>query len=222
MRKFTNLKDSEWEAFEQEILGIAAVFSELREDIFDHTPPKTVADDLKALDDALTIALQTINPLQLEHQERQDITATPFNWPVTQALSTARRAMNARHGITEQDPTTYPTELIKNLRELRDAARLAYELERPGRGNSARRNSSSARMSDLAKNFVFKFRSRFGYMPPMSKSGRDVELLQRMFEKAGEASNDAAEQLRRAIENDTAGRKLVPSARTAKASKRPK
>lgn len=212
----------EWEDFEQEILGVAATFSQLRGDPFDHTPPKIVADDLKALDDALTVALQAIGPLQLEHQEGQNITATPFNWPVVQALSTARGGMNAHRGITGQDPAVYPTDLIKGLRELRDAARFALELEKPGRGNSARRNPSSARMADLAKNFVFRFRSRFGYMPPMSKSGREVELLRRMFEKAGEASNDAAEQLRQAIENDTAGRELVPSARTAKASKRPK
>lgn len=212
----------EWEDFEQEILGVAATFSQLRGDPFDHTPPKIVADDLKALDDALTVALQRIGPLQLEHQEGQDITANPFNWPLVQALSTARGVINAHHGITEQAPAVYPTDLIKGLRELRDAARLARESERPGRGNSARRNPSSARMAELAKNFVFKFRNRFGYMPPMSKSGREVELLRRMFEVAGEASNDVAEQLRQAIENDTVGRELLPNARTAKSSKRPK
>lgn len=222
MQKFTNIKDPEWEAFEQETLGIAAAFSRLKEDPFDHTPPKTVADGLKALDDALTIALQALGPLQLEHQEGQDITAAPFNWPLVQALGTARRVMNAHHGITEQDPATYPTDLIKGLRELRDATRFAHELEKPGRGNSPRRTPSSARMADLAKNFVFKFRTRFGYMPPMSKSGPEVDLLQRMFEAAGEVSNDVAEQLRKAIERDSAGRELLPSARAARASKRPK
>ncbi|MNZ98310.1 hypothetical protein D3C78_1175880 [compost metagenome] len=211
-----------WEDFEQEILGVAAIFSQLRAAPFAHTPPKIIADELKTLDDALTVALQAIGPLQLEHHEGQDITATPFNWPVVQALSTARGVMNDLRGITGQDPADYPTDLIKGLRELRDAARDARERERPGRGNSARRNQSSARMADLAKNFVFKFRSRFGYMPPMSKSGREVELLRRMFEAAGEFSNDVAEQLRKAIEQDTVGRELLPNARAAKSSKRPK
>lgn len=214
--------DQKWVAFEKTILEIAATFAELRKDRFDHTPPKSIADDLKSLDRALTVALQAIGPLELEHQEGQDIASTPFNWPVVQALSTARWAMDVGRGITEEVPAAYPTDLIKGLRELRDAARFALELEKGSRGNSARRNPSSARMADLAKNFVFTFRSRFGYMPPMSKSGREVELLRKMFEKAGEVSNDAAEQLRRAIEKDAVGRKLLPSARTTKTSKRPK
>lgn len=216
------IPDPKWVAFEQTILEIATTFGELRKDRFDHTPPKNVAVDLKALDRALTVALQVIGPLQLEYQEGQDISAIPFNWPVVLALSAAHGVMNVHSGITEHGPATYPTDLIKGLRELRDAARLALDQEKPRRGNSERRNPSSARMADLAKNFVFTFRSRFGYMPAVSKSGREVELLRKMFERAGEVSNDAAEQLRRAIEKDAVGRKLLPSARTTKTSKRPK
>jgi len=216
----------EWEDFEKEILVVAMTFSKLRGDPFDHTPPKTIADDLKALDDALTVALQAIGPLQLEHQEGRDITATSFNWPAVEALRTARAVMNAHRGITGQDPAVYPTDLIKGLQELRDAARFAHEREKPGRGNSERRNPSSARMADLAKNFVFRFRSRFGYMPPITKDGREIKLLERMLEVAGQPSinegKDCGQLLRSAIEKDAAGRELLPSARTAKAAKRAK
>ena len=212
---------ADWAEFEREILEIAATFAELRKCEGDHRPPHEVVRDLEVIDRALTVALQQLCSLQLEHEERQDISSSPFNWPVVQALMHGRTVIGALRGDGAGEVTAYPTELIKGLRELRDASRKAIELEKPGRGNSARRNPTAARKADLAKNFVFRFRRWFGYMPPMSHTGQEVELLQRMFEAAGEVSNDVAEQLRQAIEKDD-GRALLPSARTAKSVKRAK
>lgn len=215
-------KNDEWLVFEHEILDVAATFAELKKDAFDHAPPKNVIRDLRILDKALTVTLQAIAPLQLEHQEGQDIITSPFNWPTVVELSHARVSMNAKRDKLIDEIPTYPSGLISGLRELRDAARFSIALMKPRPGNSGRRNSSSARMADLAKNFVFRFRCRFGYMPPMSKTGREVELLQTMFEIAGEVSTDAAEQLRQAIEKDTVGRELLKSARIGKISRRAK
>lgn len=211
--------NNDWGEFECEIMEIATTFAALKTDSFSHKKPKEIVHDLEVLDKALTVALQKVVSLRLEHQEGQDVSVSPFNWPVVTELSNARMIMNAKRGKLANEIPAYPSDLIKGLFELRDAAHFSIEMMRPGRGNSERRNSSSARMADLAKNFVFRFRRRFGHMPPKSKTGPAVELLRRMFEKAGEVSNDAAEQLRQAIEKDTAG---LQSARVAKAAKRAK
>ena len=205
-----------WEDFVQEILGMASVFAELRGDSFDLTPPKKIATDLQKIDKSLTTALQKLLALQLEHREGQNIITQPFNWPVVQALDYARLISHTseKHLITEI--RHYPSALIKELRELRDLARLALKLEKPNRGNSPGRDQSAARKSRLAKNFVFRFRSRFGFMPPITKTGRVIELLKEMFEAAGETSVQIDYHLRKAIENDTTGRKLLPPAKNSK------
>jgi len=212
-----------WSAFQDEILGIAATFAELKKCEGDHRPPHEMVRDLDAIDKALTVALQQLKPLRIEHQEGQDISAQPFNWPVVLSLGQARSAMLALRGELATEKPAYPTELLSGLRELRDAARKAIELETPRRGNSARRNSTSARRADLAKNFVFRYRSRFGHMPPMSKTGDVVDLLQKMLNAAGEGDDaDAGALLRQAIETDEAGRALLPRVRFAKSAKRAK
>lgn len=217
------MDDVTWAEFECEILGIAATFAELKKCEGDHRPPHELIRDLEAIDKAVTVALQQLMALGLEHHEGQDISVEPFNWPVVQSLGIARAVISALRGDLAVETPTYPTELIKGLRELRDAARKAIELGKPGRGNSARRNPTSARRADLAKNFVFRYRSRFGHMPPMSHTGSVVDLVREMLVAAGEGDEaDAYELLRRAIEHDEEGRKLLPNARTAKSVKRAK
>lgn len=212
-----------WSTFQDEILGIASTFAELKKCEGDHRPPHEVVRDLEAIDKSVTVALQQLMALGLEHHEGQDISAAPFNWPVVQSLGQARSVMLALRGELATEKPAYPTELLSGLRELRDAARKAIELEKPGRGNSPRRNPTSARRANLAKNFVFRYRSRFGHMPPMSKTGDVVELLQKMLNAAGEGDDaDAGALLRQAIEKDEAGRALLPKARATKSAKRAK
>jgi hypothetical protein len=212
-----------WSAFQDEILGIAATFAELKKCEGDHRPPHEVVRDLYAIDKTLTVALQQLMELGLEHHEGQDISAEPFNWPVVQSLGQARSVLRGLDNKSLSEISAYPTELIVSLRELRDAARKAIELEKPGRGNSAGRNPTSARRADLAKNFVFRYRSRFGQMPPMSKTGDVVELLQKMLNAAGEGDDaDAGALLRQAIEKDEAGRALLPKAPAVRPAKRAK
>jgi hypothetical protein len=92
------------------------------------------------------------------------------------------------------------------IRELRDASREAIKENKPGRGNSSARSSDTARAASLARNFVFHHRARFGDMPPMSKAGRAVDLLNEMFKIADVGDKkDAAEYLKKAIQHDKAG-----------------
>lgn|GEM_PF-4629708 len=212
-----------WSAFQDEILGIAATFVELKKCEGDHRPPHEVVRDLEAIDKSVTVAVQQLMALGLEHHDGQEISAEPFNWPVVQALQSGRFVMCALAHKPPSEISAYPTDLIAGLRELRDAARKAIELEKAGRGNSARRKPSSARRADLAKNFVFRYRSRFGHMPPMSKTGDVVDLLQKMLNAAGEGDDaDAGALLRQAIEKDEAGRALLPKASAVRPAKRAK
>lgn len=212
----------DWAEFEREILDVAKTFVTLGKCEGDHRPPHEVVSELKIIDKALTNALQKLVPLRLEHAEGQDISTAPFNWPVVQSLGNARAVIGALRGDLVEEAATYPTELIKGLRELRDAARKAIELEKPGRGNSERRNPKSARRADLAKNFVSRHRSRFGHMPPVSHAGQTVDLMDRMLVAAGESGADAYELLRQAIDKGAAGGESLPNARTAKSAKRAK
>jgi hypothetical protein len=213
----TNLTKDEWNRFECEILELGTTFGALkREDRRDFTTPKVIAKDLNSLEIALTVVLQSLVPLQLEHQEGQDAIGIPYNWPLALVLSHNRSVLHSRRGKVEKASPGYPTEIIKDLRELRDVVRYSIEVEKPKRGNDPRRTPASARKATLAKNFVFQFRGRFGYMPPISKTGRVVDLLDKMFTAADEDSNDAAQQLRTAIQNDSVGRDLLPSSLLAK------
>ncbi len=220
MTKVPVTTDEKCAEFERQIFEIAEIFAGCKKYEGDFRPPHAIINDLKIVDKALTAALQKLVSLKLKHQEGQDISKFPFNWPVVQSLSHARLANIVLRGdpIPEHIPT-YPTELIQEIRELRDAARKAIQLEKPKRGNSALRNPTSARQAGLAKNFVFCFRCCFCYMPPISKSGWVVDLLSLMFQKAGEESNDVAVQLRCAIKNDKAGRQLLGSKPSNKGAK---
>lgn len=215
-------KSEDWSKFKREILEIAATFAEVNKCEGSYRKPKDVVLDLEKIETALTVALQTLCSLQLEHEEGQAISSLPFNWPVVQALDHGRAVIDALQGNVAGEIPAYPTELIKGLRKLREAARKAIEMEKPGRGNSTRRNPSSARRADLAKNLVFRYRSRFGHMPPMSHTGPVIDLMREMLIAAGEKCYAEDELLRQAIIKDEAGRALLPNARTAKSVKRAK
>lgn len=216
------IADADWLAFQDEILDIASVFVEIKKLKYAEVNPSNIVRQLKAIDRALTAALQTLGGLELEHQEGQDISVKPFNWPVVQSLGVGRFVVRVQTCKPPLEIPAYPTDVIESLRELRDAARKATEIKNPKRGNSAHRNPVSKRRAALAKNFVFKYRSRFGHMPPMSKTGHVVELLQKMLNAAGEGDDaDAGALLRQAIENDEAGHQLL-RARHAKSAKRSK
>jgi hypothetical protein len=218
------MKPDGWVAFEAEVNELADAFVKMAKCKYDYTPPHKVVRDLKIIDNALTSALQRLIPLNLEHVERQDISVSPFNFPVTSSLYVARSVYHSRkYGELTPHVPAYPSGLISGLRELRDVARMAIEMERPGRGNSPRRNSISARRMDLAKNFVFRYRARFSEMPPMTKTGYVVDLLQNMLNRAGEGDDaDAGELLRQAIEADKVGFELQPKAKKANSVRRSK
>lgn len=194
------------------MLGLARVYAELRTTEGDYRTPTEIVGDLEIIDKALTVALQKLIPLRLEHQEGWDLSVFPYNWTVVQELHCALAVMRPSSHDPIDVPPTFPTKLISDLCLLRDAARKAIEMTKPGRGNSAGRNPSSLRRAHLAKDFVFQYRSQFGRMPTMSQMV--IKLLRRMLDVAGEQDADAYDLLRRAIAKDESGRKLLPSARS--------
>jgi hypothetical protein len=83
-------------------------------------------------------------------------------------------------------------------------SRQAMKAEKPKRGNSTIRAERTRRIDMLGKNFVRLYRGQFNKMPPISKSGRVVDLVQRALEVAGVEGADAAEVLRAGIERAAA------------------
>jgi len=203
------MTDSQWRDFENLMLQFAEIEAYVsKADPYDYTPPTQVALDLEEIDEALTRALQKLEGMRLEHRDGQDISKAPFNWPVTSALQGGWLTKRLRAGqLTpgKGPPPEYPSNLIRGLRELRDIARIAVEEVKPERGNSSERSSDVARAASLARNFVFRFRMSFGVMPPMSKTGRAVNLLNEMFQIAGVGDKDAADYVRTAIKRAKAG-----------------
>lgn len=165
--------------------------------------PADVARELELIDRTITAALQVLAGLDLEHEPNQDLETRPFNHPVVIALHHGREWPHR----TPVDPSEvgktimYPDGAIKVMQELRNAARRAAELTRPKRGNSADRTDSSRRAMWVGKNFVWLYRQHIGNgeMPPVSQTGRAVDLLGRMLCAAGLPDREPAPVLRRAV-----------------------
>lgn len=175
----------QWNAFERRVMEMAQTIRQAQAVKYADATPTDVARDLVAIDKALTTALQVLAGLALEHQPGQDLEIHPFNWPTVQALQ-------------QQDAD--PVQAIRSIRALRDAARKAAAVERPGRGNSADRREPSKRAASVGKNLVRFHRETFGELPPISKTGRVVDLLGEALTAAGLSEFDPADVLRRAVE----------------------
>ncbi len=182
------------------MMECATAFAELQKDDRDLTSPNKKAIELKKLDRALTVALQTISELKLESHGFQTRNRDSYNWPVASTLRLGIEQENLRSRILRKTLANYPTDLIVEVRRLRDVARNEAKKIKPKKGNSALRNSSSARKARLAKYFVYNFVGFFGDLPPMSKTGPAIDLLTSMFDVAGENSDGVDNCLRRAIE----------------------
>lgn len=183
---------------------------------FAYVSPKEIHSDLEKIHKALTTALQVLLPMELSHVAGQDLEESPFNWPLVNELVDARITAEIRRirGLPPKDfeRPCYPTQLLSDMVELRNAARIAAEKCKPGKGNSERRTARTSLAHDVGKNFVFRFRTRFGHMPPITKVGWVVDLLQEALELAGVHGVDASQVLRGAVQRDEAGRAL-PSAK---------
>ncbi len=174
-----------WDAFERDVMETAGTIQRAQAVKYADATPADVARNLDAMDKALTTALQVLGGLDLEHEQGQDLEARPYNWPTAQALQ-------------QQDAD--PAQAIRAIRALRDAARKAAAVERPGRGNSADRRELSKRAASVGKNLVCLHRQTFGGWPPVSKTGRVVNLLGEALTAAGLSEFDPADVLRRAVE----------------------
>jgi len=199
-------------AFRAEILRIAEFFKEISECEFSDTTPSALHAQLVEIDRALTLALQVLIPRRMTHIAGQDLADLPFNWPVVQALQSGRSTLETLRvkGVPDESfqRPNYPTGLIAEMIELRDAARFEAKSIKPKRGNDARRTPASALTHELGKNFVLRFHSRFGAMPPMTKTGWIVDLMAEMLDAAGVSEADPAQVLRSSIEGDVMRGKL--------------
>lgn len=187
---------------------------------FAHSLPAGTYLDLARLDKRLTSLLQTLLPLQLMHREEQDLESQPYNWPLAQRIAIERILIEGLRcgGLPEPDAVenTYPTRLISELQDFRDAVRQAMKTAKPNRGNDPARSVKTQRISAVARNFVTRYKSQFGRMPPISKTGWVVELLSRVLNAAGIDDVDASDVLRRYVERDAVGRTVVPAASAAR------
>ncbi|MHB1656100.1 MAG: hypothetical protein ACYCSZ_07060 [Burkholderiales bacterium] len=66
----------------------------------------------------------------------------------------------------------YPNQVFYSVLELKEIATHAAEKEKPGKGNSSKRNSESIRKKKLAIGFVSLYLDCFNKLPPMTANGR--------------------------------------------------
>ncbi len=172
--------------------------------------PSGLYSQLQRIDFALTKALQALRSLDLRHREGQDVAAEPFNWPLVQALQQRLIATEITrqqgHPAADFMSAAFPTELIDEMESLRDVARSEAAYLKPKRGNSAGRSARAAAVAKLGKNFVLQYRIWFRELPPISKSGWVVDVMNEALCRAGLEGADAADVLRRAIEKDSTRR----------------
>ena len=195
--------------FECWILKISIGTKGFRSIKYGAATPKDVARDLKSIDRGLTLALQTLLALNLQHEHGQELGAFPYNFPVASLLRMTllwNLVQKYKGPQIERDiDLNYPTKLIDELVELRDAARLAFQSHRPSRGNDAKRTDRSARISKIGSDLVLHYRATFGYRAPISKTGWLVDLADKALQAAGVVGADPAEMIRTAVNNDKAG-----------------
>jgi hypothetical protein len=190
--------------FQQDLDGFAKSFRTLRAVEHPNELRKNLRGDLRRVCSATARALKALELLDLRHAPGQDLEQKPFNWPTVQALEMGFFVsfVKGRGGADGgEPPESYPSGVIEALERLRDAAKCALdELEKPKRGNNARRTSHLMNLDRIGKNFVLYYRSRFKDFPPKSSTGPAVDLLQRLLADLGFASVDSAPLLRRAVE----------------------
>jgi hypothetical protein len=214
---------NETEAFKQFILRIADAIRAGNSIDYGFVSQAELNRQLIQIDHALTRCLQVLISLDLAHRDGQDLETEPFNFPLVSELAGARTSAEIfrRHGPPDKDfeRSCYPTVLLREMVELRDAARAAAIGTKPQRGNATKRTQISAITQEVGMNFVFQFRSRFGHMPPISKTGWIVDLLAEALRISGAPGIDAADVLRRSIERDSM-REMLPAANNLRATKR--
>ncbi len=198
--------DTEADAlFQMDLDGLAKSFRSLREVEHHNELRKNLRKALRRVYSATARALKALEPLDLRHAPRQDLEQKPFNWPVVQSLqmgfSTCFVKQRRRPPDGIELPENYPSGVIEELKRLRDAADRALELEGSKRGNDTRRASRQKWLNMIGKNFVSRYRNRFGVLPPVSSTGPAVDSLQRLLDDVGFLSPvDSATLLRRAVE----------------------
>lgn len=187
--------------FKREVVELAQFLKTIWALPYSDSTPALIHASLLKIDKALTVALQTLVPLDFRHQDKQDIEINAFNWPLAIELSDAHIMLQQTGKPTEAGADfLFPSKVVRDMVQLRDAARYASSRVKPKRGNSARRTPRSAQVAQLGKNFVLRFRQRFGCLPPMSATGWVVDLMASAFSVAGIEGVDAADVLRRQVE----------------------
>lgn len=187
-----------WTDFEAEVLESARLICTVQSVKYAKSTPAVLFKELSKIDKGVTKLLQVLLSLDLCHRTNQDLMVEPFNWPLVQLLQTFGPCPSSRSALA--NAPDYPTTLIESLIELRDAARMAMQAEKPPRGNSSRRSERTHRIDMVSKNFVRLYRGQFNKLPPISKSGRVIDLVRRALEVAGVEGADAAEVLRSGVE----------------------
>jgi hypothetical protein len=223
---------ADWGAFSEEIRAIAetpffhasrkelpstSVSDDVRSIPYDYTPPHVRRADLQEIANALDGALKVLGCL--EHRAGQDLMLEPYKFQIAQDLYHGH-AFPPRPGSAPDEAfATYPSETIRRIRALRDAARRALEQVVPKHsGNHELRDPDAARRAYLAKNFIMRFEWRYGRLPSNTAGAYALELFEELLRLHGLEVDDTQSVLKSALKKHRDGYSAkAPKARASAA-----
>lgn len=99
-------------------------------------------------------------------------------WDALRAKSLPGENLGSAHLLMMKSiPHTYPSDLIDNIEEMRNAIDCAAQLIKPTRGNSGKNRREIIEQRDLTRNFVFRYRSRFGTFIPLQENNPEHRVF---------------------------------------------
>ena len=170
------------------VRGIAETLVRIARLAYFDFQPKDQATKLSTILRATDHLLKLLSVL--EHEVGQDLEKTPFNAPLVQEIQMASHILNVEKRAA-YDPEDYPSNVIRSLRSFRATVAKAHAQIKPKRGNATSRKRNSSLKSDIAKNLVFQYRSKFGIFPATTTDGWAATLLNEIFQNHNLGDNGA-------------------------------
>ncbi len=210
--------------FEREVMEAAQLAAQAAAKPYASLSPKEVAATLRTVERAVSKLLDALVEHRIVCPEEQNAQLPALNAPALRALRYSGHLLGALRSGGILDPawqqSGYPESVAEVLREFKEVAGFAANIEAPPRGNSNRRTVSAIRSALVGADFVSRYCLIFGRMPPMSQVGWVVDLLQQALDAAGLSGAEASSVLREAIGHAVEARANYPTATQAKAKDR--
>lgn len=144
-------------------------------------------------------------------------TTPRLNWPLGRALLNVHLETHLKRVRRGESSSTlftveYPQNVLLELYELREFAKIAADRLKPKKGNSNSRKPDSSMKEMLATNVVRKYFELYGSMPPTTKTGWLANALSDLFEKTNLLPPNGDYWLRRGVAIMTRNGLGAPSA----------